>query len=134
MSVMLICSPGRPCGDIESREDIEELLSCFYRRAFTDPFIGPVFTDVARLDLETHLQNVSDFWEVALLRTGRYRRNAFVVHQRLHNEQPLSPAHFARWLDIWTATIDSLYTGVVAERAKSQGMRIARSMARRLNA
>jgi hemoglobin len=124
----------RPRGDIGTRADIEALVSRFYVRAFADPFIGPVFTEVARVDLAAHVPIVSDFWESALLRRGTYRRNAFLVHQNVHDAHPLTPPHFARWLDIWTATVDDLHAGPVAERAKAQGARIAASMARRLNA
>ena len=120
--------------DIACRQDIERLMLRFYSRAFADPLIGAVFTDVARVDLQAHVPVVSDFWESALLQSRNYRRNAFVVHRQLDDHYPLLVVHFERWLEIWTATVDSLYAGPVAEHAKTQGTRIARSMARRLNA
>lgn len=120
-------------GDISSREDLMALLGAFYARAFADPLLGPIFTDVAHMDLDVHLPHICDFWETALLRTGSYRRNAFLVHRDLHDRHALAPRHFARWLELWTATIDERYAGPVADHAKVQGERMAASMGRRLS-
>ena len=117
--------------DIETRADLEALLRRFYRAAFADRLIGPYFTEIAGLDLETHLPHITDFWESALLRTGSYRRNAFAPHAALHERRPMTAEHFGRWVQIWTATVDGLHTGPVAERAKAQGERIAVNLLRR---
>ena len=73
-----------------------------------------------------------DFWETVLFRTGRYHGSALAVHWRLHARHPLSWRHFVRWLTIWNATVDQLYRGPNADRAKIQAARIAKSMHRRL--
>jgi hemoglobin len=44
----------------------------------------------------------------------------------------LGANHFGRWLTLWEATVDERYQGPVAERAKLQAARIAKSMHRRL--
>ncbi len=123
----------REAQDIATREDIAALVADFYDRAFADPLIGPVFTVVARLDLPAHLPIMCDFWDTVLLGAGTYRRNAFIAHRRLAERQPLTPTHFARWLTLWTATVDDRHAGPVAERAKIQAGRIAHSMSRRLH-
>ena len=41
--------------DIDSRADIDALMIRFYSRAMSDSIIGPLFTDVAKLDLDHHL-------------------------------------------------------------------------------
>lgn len=119
--------------DIATRADIAGLLTDFYARAFADPLIGPIFTDVAHLDLPAHLPIMCDFWETALLGARAYRRNAFLAHRRLSDQQPLTPAHFARWFTLWTQTVDDRHAGPVADRAKLQAHRIAHSMSRRLD-
>ena len=43
--------------DLENRSDIERLVIAFSGAAFADPLIGPVFTEVANLDLDYHLPN-----------------------------------------------------------------------------
>ncbi|MEV6206628.1 group III truncated hemoglobin [Kitasatospora sp. NPDC051914] len=120
-----------PHPDITDRADLERLLRRFYEVAFADPLIGPYFTEIARLDLETHLPHITDFWESALLRTGEYRRNAFSPHLGLHQRRPLTAAHFGRWVQLWQAAVDGLHTGPNADRAKAQGERIALAMLRR---
>jgi hemoglobin len=114
---------GRP--DIASRDDISTLVVAFYGRAFEDDLLGPVFVDVARLDLDAHLPVMCDFWETVILRAGIYRRNALEVHADLHGRSPLTPEHFGRWLDLWTATVDALFSGERSELAKVQATRIA---------
>ena len=118
--------------DIRDRADISALVDAFYRRAFVDPMIGPIFTEVAHLDLEHHLPIFTDFWETVLFRAGTYRRNALQVHLVLHAKAALQPEHFERWLHIWTTNIDEHFAGEVAERAKLQVTRIAGSMLRRV--
>jgi hemoglobin len=120
--------------DIADRADIEDLIVAFYTTAFADPLIGPIFTDVARLDREfdRHLPVMVDFWDTVLFRTGAYRRNALQLHYVLHAKHPLEAPHFARWLALWTATVDARFAGPVAERAKLQADRIAGSIERRL--
>ena len=119
-------------GDIAGRPDVQALLRDFYGRAFADDLLGPVFVDIARLDLDAHLPNMADFWMTALFHTGAYRRNAFVPHARVHEQARFTPGHFARWLALWTATVDDRHAGPKAELAKVQAMRMATAMSRRL--
>ncbi|WP_243407973.1 group III truncated hemoglobin [Frankia canadensis] len=123
---------GRVRRDIADRDDITELVTAFYRRAFADPLLGPVFVDVAKLDLDAHLPVICDFWQAVIFRAGTYRRNAFGVHADLHARVPLTEDLFARWLALWTGTVDELRHGPRADRAKLQAGRIAESMRRRL--
>lgn len=122
--------PVRP--DLADRADVERLVRAFYRSAFADELLGPIFVDVARMDLEAHLPVMCDFWETVLFRAGLYRRNALAVHTHLHALFPLRSEHFARWLALWTATVDELFAGQKAELAKTQAARIAWSISRRL--
>jgi len=119
--------------DLRDRADVAELVTAFYRAAFDDPLIGPIFTDVAHMDLEHHLPIMCDFWETVLFDAVLYRRNALRLHAALHARHPLQPLHFERWLALWIATVDAHFAGPVAERAKVQAQRIAGSIERRLN-
>ncbi|WP_214364549.1 group III truncated hemoglobin [Pseudonocardia sp. H11422] len=118
--------------DIADRDDITALVTAFYRRAFADDVLGPIFVDIARMDLPVHLPVMCDFWETVLLHAGRYRRNALRPHLALNAKVELTEVHFARWLDLWTATVDERHRGDVTELAKVQAARIAGSIARRL--
>jgi hemoglobin len=122
----------RKVNDIRNRDDIALLIEAFYTRAFADPVLGPIFTDVAHMDLEAHMPIMCDFWETVLFQVGKYGRNAFKVHLDLHQKIALTPMHFQHWLDIWEGTVDDLFAGPKAIQAKVQAGRIAGSISRRL--
>ena len=118
--------------DLQNRSDVERLVRAFYASAFEDTLIGPIFTQVARMDLEHHLPIMCDFWETVLFRAGLYRRNALELHRALHIRHTLGAEHFERWLALWVATVDDCFAGEKAELAKLQAGRIAGSIHRRL--
>ena len=120
--------------DIENREDCERLVRAFYARALVDPIIGFLFTDVAQLDLEAHVPEITSFWETVLLGVPSYRGGAFRPHAALHMRVPLRRAHFDRWLVLWHETVDSLFAGERAEMAKAHAVRVARAFHSRLTA
>ncbi len=123
--------PLRMRKDIASREDIDALMVRFYGRAMSDPVIGPLFTDVARLDLEHHLPVIGDFWESTLFGSGvysRHRRNPLLVHAELDRKSRLEPHHFQRWLELFTTAVDESFAGLRADYAKQRGHAIARRM------
>lgn len=118
--------------DLRDRSDVARLVEAFYRRAFDDALIGPIFTDIARMDLEHHLPIMCDFWETVLFRAGLYRRNALEMHLAINARFPLEAEHFDRWLALWTATVDEHFAGEHAEIAKVQATRIAGSLLTRM--
>jgi hemoglobin len=118
--------------DLTNREDVEVLLRRFYGRVFEDDVLAEPFSELRTHGLESHLPVMCDFWETVLFRAGLYRGNALVVHRQLNERHPLCANHFARWLTLWAATVDEIYTGPSATRAKVQAGRIANSLHRRL--
>jgi hemoglobin len=118
--------------DIETREDCERLVRAFYGRTLTDPFLGFIFTDVAQLDLESHVPQITSFWETILLGAQSYRGGAFRPHAELNAKVRLAPGHFERWLWLWGTTVDELFSGPRAELAKSHARRVATAFYRRL--
>ncbi len=116
--------------DIETREDLENLLSEFYKIATTDAEIGHHFAD---LDLETHLPVIVNFWEKVLFGNPVYFGNPLAVHQILHEKSPLKLEHFQRWVEIFSRTVDELFAGETAENAKLRAKMIAHSLNRNVN-
>jgi hemoglobin len=117
--------------DIETRADIDVLMRAFYKRALVDDLIGPIFTDVARLDLEHHLPIIGDFWESTLFGNQVYStrlRNPLEIHKKLHQLSPLGAAHFGRWLQIFTTVVDEEFAGVRADLLKVRAHAIAARM------
>lgn len=114
--------------DLENRADIDALMNLFYNSVFEDDVIGYLFTDVAKLDLDHHLPVIGDFWETVLFGTGdyaRHGRNPLQVHLLLNDKEALRPQHFKRWLEIFTASVDSLFAGKRAEFIKQRAQGIA---------
>jgi hemoglobin len=119
-------------GDITTREDCERLVRAFYSRALTDPIIGFIFVDVAKLDLEAHIPRIASFWETILLGAQSYGGGAFRPHAVINAQVPLVAGHFERWLWLWHATVDELFAGERAALAKSHADRVARAFHARL--
>ncbi|MBK8466224.1 MAG: group III truncated hemoglobin [Chloracidobacterium sp.] len=114
--------------DIENRGDIDLLMLNFYERALTDDIIGYIFTDVAQLDLKSHLPIIGDFWETMLFRAGAYAargRNPMEVHRQLHLKSALKPIHFSRWLEMFVSCVDDEFVGPRAEFIKMRANAIA---------
>jgi hemoglobin len=127
-----VSTPPQDLPDIESRADCERLVRAFYARAFEDPLIGWLFVDVAKLDLESHVPQITSFWETILLGAQSYSGGAFHPHAALHAKAPLQAAHFERWLVLWCATVDESFDGPRAALAKVHALRVARAFHGRL--
>ncbi|CAM2804046.1 cyanoglobin [Mycobacterium intermedium] len=118
--------------DLADRADVEALLHRFYGRALVDEVLAEPFAELRATGLDTHIPTMCDFWETVLFRAGRYRGSALAPHLKVHQQTPLSHRHFVRWLQIWHHTVDEMFQGPAAERAKVQAGRIAWAMLRRL--
>jgi hemoglobin len=118
--------------DLADRADVEALLWRFYGQVLSDEVLAEPFAEIRARGLASHIPLMCDFWETVLFRAGLYRRNALIAHLRVHDRHPLSANHFTRWLCLWNATVDEMYCGPVADRAKLQAARIAKSMHHRL--
>lgn len=114
--------------DIETREDIYELVKEFYVKLFNDNTISYIFTDVAKTDLDHHLPVLVDFWDMVLFQSDTYRKNAMQPHMMLHKQTPFQKHHFDTWLKHFTATVDELFEGPVAFKAKERALSIATIM------
>lgn len=114
--------------DIQTTQDIENLMRSFYKKVLIDKEIGYIFTEVAQLDLETHLPHICAFWENVLLGSSSYKKNVLQVHLDLHKEEALQPEHFQRWLMIFDETVDNQFEGKIANLAKIRAHSIATVM------
>lgn len=104
--------------DIETQKDIELLVRTFYSRLLDDPFMSPFFEGI---DFEHHFPRMIAFWSFILLNTEGFGGNVFDVHRRL----AIDERHFERWLSTFHKTVDDLFIGNTAEKAKDQSSVIA---------
>lgn len=114
--------------DISSRDDIVKLVDQFYGKVLSDTTIGFIFKDVAKIDIESHMPTMYDFWESTLLNNTAYRGNTMKVHLDLNEKERLKKAHFDQWLALFNATVDELFQGEKAELAKTKALSIATVM------
>lgn len=118
--------------DIETRQDIENLMKAFYSKALSDEVIGYIFTVVAKLDLAHHLPIIADFWEMVLFQTinfqEKYGRSPLFTHIQLNEKTPLKKEHFTRWLKLFDETVNQNFSGEKAELAKMRAVSIANTM------
>lgn len=52
--------------NLETRQDIEDLVNRFYDKVQKDETIGFFFNDVAKVDWDHHLPKMYSFWETLL--------------------------------------------------------------------
>lgn len=112
--------------DIALPADIKLLIDTFYVKVQSDELLGPVFNDVAQVDWPRHLPVMYAFWEFLLLgQSDGYRGNPIQKHFDLHQKHRLKAEYFDRWVEIFQATVDELFTGPKAEDAKFRAFAIA---------
>jgi len=106
----------------------------FYDRMMVDPVIGYIFTHYAKLDLQSHIPIIADFWETVLFQKPVYKRGpkAMEVHFELSRKVQLRKQHFTRWLYLFHQTIDELFSGTNAALAKERSVSIANLMKNRM--
>ena len=111
--------------DIQTREDLHLLMSKFYVKLLADSKINFIFTEIAKIDLEPHLQDLADFWDQMLFNRGEYRKNVLKIHTDLNQLSKLSEEHFAIWIHYFNTTIDENFVGQIAENMKTRALSIA---------
>jgi hemoglobin len=104
--------------DIVSRLEVTHLVNSFYERVNKDALLAPVF---AHVDWPHHLPIMYNFWSSVLLGDMSYNGSPLAKHIGL----PINREHFSRWLALFTETVDSEFSGPVAEEAKNRATTIA---------
>ncbi len=118
--------------DLVSRAAIHDLVVRFYREIVFDVELEPVFSDVAEVDWAIHMPKLTDYWCRVLLREPGYDGFILSAHQHIHDIEPLTGELFGRWYALWIQTIDSAWSGPIAEHAKRHAAQIGAVLARRI--
>lgn len=114
--------------DITTREDLNHLMSRFYHKLLADDRINFIFTDVAKIHIEEHLETITDFWDQIIFLRGGYKNNVLQIHQNLHKQFPLDKNHFEIWLHHFNETVDENFKGENSEICKTKALSIATVM------
>ena len=112
--------------EIKQRKDVRRLVELFYAEIRKDELLGPIFNGVIT-DWETHEEHITDFWEGNLLWTKSYSGDPLGAHAKVdaHMNHTMDSSHFGHWLNIWFDTVDSNFSGEVAQRAKRQARKMS---------
>lgn len=115
-----------PQRDLDSPEEIAEMVRRFYADVAQDDLLGPMFNDVAQVDWSEHLPKLTAFWCRALLGLQGYGGNPFQAHAEVHHREAFTRAHFERWLSLFHETIELGWVGPNADRAFELARNVAR--------
>jgi hemoglobin len=108
--------------DIQSRTDIQTLVTQFYDKLAQSDKVKHIFFDrLGDGDWIPHLQRIVDFWETVLLGATTYTGQSFAPHASMNLEQ----THFDEWLHLFNTTVDELFEGPVATDAKKRAHTMA---------
>lgn len=79
--------------EIQSKQEIKELVDAFYDKVNKDKLLSPVFNDFAGVNWEKHLPIMYNFWSTVLLGELTYKGNpsqAYPVANRKSTFRPLA--------------------------------------------
>lgn len=117
--------------DIANVQDIDLLVEKFYEKVSKNPVLLPYFGEV---NWAMHLPIMKGFWQFILLNIeGSYTRNVMNPHIHLHEQMPLSIEAFQEWVKLFTETVNSEFSGEVAQKAIETAKSIALTMQYKLN-
>lgn len=114
--------------DIETREDIAQLVSAFYAKIRKDELLGTIFNSHIREDEWTaHLEKLTDFWETNLFGIPKFKGSPSQKHILVDKNlnYGITQNHFGQWLNLWFETINAMFSGELAERAKHNARKMA---------
>ena len=115
-----------PTRDLDTPDEIAEMVRRFYADVAQDDLLGPMFNDVAQVDWSDHLPKLAAFWCRVLLGMPGYEGNPFRAHLLVHARREFTPAHFERWLTLFHETLELGWTGPNMQRALDLADNVAR--------
>jgi hemoglobin len=111
---------------IENRTDIALLIHEFYAKIRADHEIGFYFNDIIK-NWDSHLEKLTDFWEMNLLGVKKYDGNPLTVHNEVdaHFNGKITSNEFGIWLNHWFQTIDEHFEGENADTLKRRARKMS---------
>jgi len=106
---------------IENRKDVSLLVNTFYAKIRKDVLLGPIFNGhIQDEKWSEHLTKLTDFWETNLFGIAKFKGNPSAKHINVdaNLNHTIEQSHFGKWLQLWFETIDELYEGELALKAK----------------
>jgi len=114
--------------ELTDRDDIETLVAAFYAKVRQNELLGPIFNaHIPDEKWPEHLEKLSDFWETNLLGLPRFKGNPSQKHIGVDKNlnHSVDQLHFGTWLQLWFQTVDELFEGELAVKAKESARKMA---------
>ena len=104
--------------DSVDRGKVEEMVKIFYAKVLEDDILGPYFIKALGDDLSNgkwyeHLHTLNNFWLLVMEGQKGYRGDPFPPHAFLG---PMYPETFARWLELFKETTQSMFVPEIADK------------------
>lgn len=113
---------------IINRDDVSLLVHTFYDKIRQHELLGPIFNGhISEEQWPAHLSKLTDFWESNLFGVRTFRGSPSKAHVNVDKNlnHTISQNHFAQWLQLWFETINELFEGELADRAKEMARRMS---------
>lgn len=113
---------------IKTREDISELVHLFYSKIQKNELLGPIFNShIAEEQWPEHLKRLTDFWETNLFGIAKFKGSPSAKHINVDKNinHSIEQIHFGVWLQLWFETIDQLFEGELAFKAKQSARKMS---------
>ena len=113
---------------IENREDISKLVHTFYAKIRKNELLGPIFNrHISQEQWPDHLKILTDFWETNLFGVPKFKGSPSAKHVNVDKnmKHAIGPQHFGVWLQLWFETIDQLFEGKLADKAKQSARKMS---------
>ncbi|MBA4743628.1 group III truncated hemoglobin [Flagellimonas halotolerans] len=107
--------------EIQSLEEIKQLVDLFYGKVRKDPLLADIFNAVIKDNWPVHLEKMYRFWQTVLLQEHTYQGSPFAPHAKLR----VNKAHFNRWKQLFFETVDENFHGEKAVEAKFRAEKMA---------
>ncbi len=111
--------------DLDSPQQIAELVRVFYARVQIDDLLSPVFVDQADVNWEEHLPRITAFWCKLEFGLPGFNGAPTQKHSALSSEIPFRAEQFGRWVELFHDTIDEAWSGAHADSIKQRAVKIA---------
>jgi len=115
--------------DISGLKDIQLMVDDFYNKIKKDDLLSSIFFEHIPTEWQPHLNKMYLFWNAALFGEKGYAGNPFSKHAKLTT---ITPLHFERWLLLFNDTINTHFSGNVADDAKKRAAIMANNFMQRL--
>jgi hemoglobin len=120
-----------PTRDLDTPQEINEMVRRFCADVAQDDMLGPVFNEVAKVDWSEHLPKLTSFWCRALLGMPGYSRNPFRARTRPRPTSLHGEAFRALAVRV-PRTLELGWVGPQAQRAAALAQNVARVHRRQL--